>query len=88
MLLWCLHCERTFKKGTERTVYEAEVGSEVSHCHYEDCDGSELAGSGIGDFWEWKRVRTPQEDDPNRETYPEIPTGGRVYPLYSKDTSD
>ena len=47
MLLWCLHCERTFKKGTERTVYEAEVGPEVSRCHYERCDGSVLTGSDV-----------------------------------------
>ena len=88
MFLWCLHCERTFRKGTERTFYDAEVGSEVSRCHYERCDGSALTGSDIGDFWEWERVRVPQEDDPNRETYPDIPIHGKVYTLYSKDTFD
>ena len=88
MFLWCLHCERTFRKGTERAVYDVDVGSEVSRCHYHGCDGAELTNSGIGDFWEWGKVRLPQEDDPDRETYPEIPLYGKVYPLYSKNPTD
>ena len=88
MFLWCLHCERTFKKGTERAVYDVDVGSEVSRCHYDGCDGSELTNSGIGDFWEWEKVRLPHENDPDRETYPEIPLYGKAYPLYSKEPTD
>ena len=80
MILWCLHCERTFKKGTERTVVER--GLELSHCHYAGCDGSEI------DFWEWETVRTPYEKDLDRETYPEIPIYGKVYPLYSNKSKD
>ncbi len=80
MLLWCLHCERTFKKGTERTVVER--GLELSLCHYAGCDGSEI------DFWEWEKVRIPYEKDPDRETYPEIPMYGKVYPLYSNESRD
>ena len=88
MFLWCLHCERTFKRGTERTVYDVDVGSEVSNCYYDGCDGSELTNSGIGDFWEWEKVRLPHERDPDRETYPEIPVHGKVYPLYWKNPTD
>ena len=88
MLLWCLHCQRTFKRGTERTFYDAEVGAEVSRCHYEDCDGSELTGTGTGDFWDWQKVRTSYERDPDRGYYPDIPIHGKEYPLYSNETKD
>ena len=63
-----------------------DIGSEVSRCHYDGCDGSELTNSGIVDFWEWEKVRLPQENDPDRETYPEIPLYGKVYPLYSNES--
>ena len=70
---WCLHCERAFQYGTERII------DGLKYCHYEGCDGL-----GMGDLWEWEKVRLPYEGDPGRETYPEIPELGEIYPLYSE----
>lgn len=71
---WCLHCERTFRKGTERRhVYDGYV---MLFCPYDGCDGSEP-----GDLWSWAEVRKGRED-----RYPEEPTPGVVYPLYEGAT--
>ena len=80
---WCLHCERTYKKGTGRIIYDDEIGANVEFCHYEGCDGTMLKSMGVGDMLEWEAVRTPHEGDPSREVYPEIPEYGKRYPLYS-----
>ncbi|MGB2964011.1 MAG: hypothetical protein WBB69_08495 [Anaerolineales bacterium] len=42
-------------------------------CPYEYCDGSSVL-----DAWKWERLR---EFHPS---YPEIPTRGKLYPLYGK----
>lgn len=40
---WCVHCERTYRRGQHRTVGDRFM------CRYEDCDGSVFA-DGVG--WE------------------------------------
>jgi len=43
---WCLHCERTYKRGEFRFVDGGEF------CPYEDCDGHIFV-----DGWPWVKVR-------------------------------
>ena len=44
--LWCLHCERTYKRGKFRKVDDLQM------CPYEDCDGDTVL-----DAWDWESVR-------------------------------
>lgn len=67
--LWCLHCERTYRKGEHRV---SKRGEQV--CAYRDCDGDTVL-----DAWNWQKVRDGLEDQ-----YPEEPVHGVVYPLYGK----
>lgn len=66
VFLWCLHCERTYRRG------DCSVDDEgVQWCPYDDCDGGVFM-----DGWTWQSVRN------NHPEYPVIPEEGVRYPLY------
>jgi len=46
LFLWCLHCERTYKRGEFRQIGNLQM------CPYADCDGDTVV-----DAWEWESVR-------------------------------
>jgi len=62
--LWCLHCERTYKRGKFRKVGDLQM------CPYEGCDGDTVL-----DAIDWENIRyhhpeypqIPEED----KVYPE-----------------
>lgn len=72
---WCLHCERTYKKGEFRPEYDGYSNFTFKMCPYEGCDGDTVV-----DGMNWNTVREGRE-----EVYPEEPVSGIVYPLYPKD---
>ena len=51
--LWCLHCERAYKRGSYRTVGELQM------CPYEGCDGDTAM-----DAWGWEKLREEHPDYP------------------------
>ena len=70
--LWCLHCERAYKKGYFR------LKNDLQMCPYSGCNGDTVM-----DGWDWARLR---EDRDNSDDYPETPEIGKTYPLYHKPT--
>jgi hypothetical protein len=66
-IVWCLHCERTYRRG------ECRVIDGIDWCPYPGCDGSVMM-----DQWPWSHVRAenpsyPVIPDPGI-TYPLYPT--------------
>lgn len=51
--LWCLHCQRTYKRGEFRWVGKFQM------CPYEDCDGSTVL-----DGVDWEEYRDHHSDYP------------------------
>jgi hypothetical protein len=51
--LWCLHCERTYKRGQYKLVGGLQL------CPYSDCDGSTVV-----DGWDWQSIRENHSDYP------------------------
>lgn len=51
--LWCLHCERTYKRGEFRLVNGLQM------CPYEGCDGDTVL-----DAWDWAKVREMHPEYP------------------------
>ena len=51
--LWCLHCERAFRRGEFRRVGEYQM------CPYKGCDGGIVV-----DAWGWETVRDGHPDYP------------------------
>jgi len=51
--LWCLHCERTYKRGEFRSVGGLQM------CPYDDCDGSTVL-----DGWDWAQIRDNHPEYP------------------------
>lgn len=51
--LWCLHCERAYKRGEFRLVNGLQM------CPYEDCDGSTVL-----DGWDWAQIREKHAEYP------------------------
>lgn len=63
LYLWCLHCERTYKRGEFRQVGDLQM------CPYPGCDGDTVV-----DAWDWESVRDEHKNypvSPNRgDIYP------------------
>jgi hypothetical protein len=51
--LWCLHCERAYRRGEFRLVNVLQM------CSYEDCDGDTVL-----DGWDWARIREGHPEYP------------------------
>ncbi len=51
--MWCLHCERAYRRGEYRLVGGLRM------CPYEDCDGDTVL-----DAWPWSVVRRHNPDYP------------------------
>ena len=64
--VWCLHCERAYRRDEVR--WDSE--NEVYLCAYEDCDGDALL-----DAWDYEERRVDCG-------WPEVPEKGVTYPLY------
>jgi hypothetical protein len=64
--VWCLHCERVYRR--EEVRWDSE--NEVYLCAYEDCDGDALL-----DAWDYEERRVACG-------WPEVPQKGVVYRLY------
>lgn len=50
VFLWCLHCERTYRRGECREIDGLQM------CPYEGCDGDTVLD---GKPWNWARVEHP-----------------------------
>ena len=64
--VWCLHCERVYRR--EEVRWDSE--NEVYLCAYEDCDGDALL-----DAWDYEERRVACG-------WPEVPEKGVTYSLY------
>jgi len=53
VFLWCLHCERTYRRGECREIDGLQM------CPYEGCDGDT-----VFDGWAWGTVREDHPDYP------------------------
>jgi len=51
--LWCMHCERTYKRSEFRII------GDMQYCPYSDCDGDAVL-----DAWDWGTVRDENPDYP------------------------
>ena len=51
--LWCLHCERAYRRGEYRLVHGLQM------CPYEDCDGDTVM-----DGWDWAQIRDGHPEYP------------------------
>ena len=51
--LWCLHCERAYKRGMYRVVRGLQL------CPYDDCDGDTVT-----DAWDWQKICDGHPDYP------------------------
>lgn len=51
--LWCLHCERAYKRGKFRR------NGELQMCPYPGCDGDTVM-----DGWDWAKLREHHSDYP------------------------
>ena len=76
-LVWCLHCERVYRKGNHRIVTQKWPGKyggvvELKMCPYEGCSGDAVA-----DAWPYARFRAWRPD-----FYPAEPKYNVVYPQY------
>lgn len=69
-IIWCLHCERTYRRKEAKTIFV--WGHPLEVCPHDGCDGSLPI-----DGWDWENVRRGRED-----RYPAEPEPGKVYPLY------
>ena len=72
--LWCLHCERAYKKDEYRLVVEKGMYGadfEMQMCPYIDCDADAVL-----DAWPWLKIKAMHDK------YPEVPEHGTVYPMY------
>lgn len=65
--VWCLHCERAYKRGEFRVI------DGLKFCPYEGCDGDCFF-----DGWEWFHYRYGQFCEVPEN--PELPEPGRRYP--------
>lgn len=70
---WCLHCERTYKRGEHRMIHGLRM------CPYSGCDGDTVM-----DGWDWDQLRSqlpqyPAIPEPGVK-YPMYPTD---YPVLS-----
>lgn len=79
--LWCVHCERAYKRGDYRKVLlsRSQVVPDKEYlemCPYDGCDGDTVI-----DAWNWKDVRSGNG-------YPKVPLLGIVYPLYPGRAKD
>ena len=63
LIVWCLHCERTYQQGESRRVNGLQM------CPYPGCDGDTVL-----DQWKWSRIRKENPSYPEKpvrgETYP------------------
>lgn len=64
--LWCLHCERTYRRGEYRLVRDLQM------CPYPDCSGDTVI-----DGWDWAKVR---EELPQYPEVPEHNVVYPLYP--------
>lgn len=66
LYLWCLHCERTYKRGEWRQMGDLQI------CPYHDCDGDTVI-----DAWDWENVRDEHPQYPEiptpKDVYPLYP---------------
>ena len=77
--VWCLHCERAYKRGEHRKI-ETSAGLRsaipemefLEECHYVDC-----AGDAKKDVVDWAIIQS--END-----YPLVPKRGVLYPHREK----
>src|SRR5664280_3151660 len=53
LFLWCLHCERTYRRG------ECRVINALQMCPYPDCNGDTVI-----DAWPWFTVRSYNPEYP------------------------
>ena len=53
VFLWCLHCERTYRRGECREIEGLQC------CPYDDCDGDAVI-----DGWSWGTVRDEHSEYP------------------------
>ncbi len=51
--IWCLHCERTYKRGEHRLVGGLKM------CPYEGCDGDTFL-----DAWDWAKIQGANPEYP------------------------
>ena len=56
--LWCLHCERTYKRGKWRNVGDLQM------CPYPDC-----SGDAVIDAWDWASIRDEHPDYPENPEF-------------------
>lgn len=80
--LWCLHCERTYKRGEFKV--ERIKSFTVDHVRYdpgdfEMCPYPDCNGDAVLDAWEWEEIR---KYNPG---YPKIPQKDMVYPMYPQE---
>lgn len=51
--LWCLHCQRAYRRGQYRLVRGLQM------CPYEDCNGDTVL-----DAWDWAQIRDAHPEYP------------------------
>jgi hypothetical protein len=70
VFFWCLHCERTYRRGECREI------DGLQYCPYEGCNGDTF-----GDAWPWETIR---DCDPSYPVIPEEGKRYPMYPEKGK----
>jgi hypothetical protein len=71
LFLWCLHCERTYRRGECREVNGLQM------CPYDGCDGDTVT-----DAFPWSQIR---DANPQYPVIPEHGARYAMYPKQSKE---